>query len=98
MAKSRDEYGFEPYEISPLGYNFSMLGYDIGLYFLSALKYYGRNFQQCLDQVDADQLLTRYRFLREGTGGYLNTNFVLIQYKKDFTVEKISMLDSAPVY
>ena len=98
MVKSHDEYGYEPYEISPLGYNFSMLGYDIGLYFLSALQQYGRNFQQCIDQVESDQLLTRYRFLREGTGGFSNTNFVLIQYKKGFIIEKISILDGAPVY
>ncbi len=98
LSRSRSVYGYEPYEISPQGYNFSMLGYDIGFYFLSALKQYGRNFQQCLDQVAADQLLTQYRFLKQSTGGYVNSNFLLIQYKKDFTVERISVLDGRPVY
>lgn len=98
LAKSRDAFGYEPYEISPLGYNFSMLGYDIGLYFLNALKQYGKNFSQCIDQIGTDQLLTRYRFIREGEGGYVNNNFVLIRYKNDYTVEKIAILEAGPVF
>ena len=98
LAKSRDAFGYEPYEISPLGYNFGMLGYDIGLYFLTALKQYGKNFSQCIDQIKSDQLLTRYRFIREGEGGYVNNNFVLIQYKNDYTVEKVAILEAGPVF
>ena len=59
LFKSRLKYGYEPYEIFSLGYNFSMLGYDIGFYFLSALKQFGKNFMPCIDQVQADQLLTK---------------------------------------
>jgi LysM repeat protein/ABC-type branched-subunit amino acid transport system substrate-binding protein len=98
LIRSRDIYGYEPYEISSLGYNFCMLGYDIGFYFLSALRQYGKNFQQCLEQVDANQLLTRYHFVRSGAGGYINCSFVLIQYKKDFRVEKVAALDGVPIY
>ena len=98
FLKSREAFGYEPYDITPLGYSFSMLGYDIGFYFLSALKQYGKNFQSCLDQVNADQLLTRYHFTRYGTGGYVNNNFVIIQYEKDFTVKKVASVDSGPVY
>lgn len=98
LLKSREMYGYEPYDVTPLGYSFSMLGYDIGFYFLSALKQYGKNFQQCLDQVHTDLLLTNYHFVRYGTGGYVNNSFVLIQYKKDFTVEKVASVDSGPFY
>ncbi len=98
LSRSREIFGYEPYDVTPLGYSYSMLGYDIGLYFLSALRQYGKNFMPCLDQVSADQLMTRFRFTREGAGGYMNSNFVLIQYKNDFTVEKVSLIDSAPVY
>ncbi len=97
LHKSRIEMGYEPYEIGPIGYNFSMLGYDIGFYFLSALKQYGKNFLQCIDQVEADQLLTRYHFLKAGNGGFVNNNFNLIRYKKDFTVAKISMVSAQPL-
>jgi LysM repeat protein/ABC-type branched-subunit amino acid transport system substrate-binding protein len=92
LYKSRVELGYEPYEISSIGYNFSMLGYDIGFYFLAALNQYGKNFLQCIDQVEADQLLTKYHFQRAGEGGYVNNSFNLIQYKKDFTIERIAIV------
>jgi LysM repeat protein/ABC-type branched-subunit amino acid transport system substrate-binding protein len=98
LIRSRDVYGYEPCEISPLGYNFSMLGYDIGFYFLSALRQYGKNFQQCLDQADTDQLLTTFRFIRTGSGGFVNSSFNLIRYRKDYTVEKVTVLDGVSVY
>ncbi|MBN1791324.1 MAG: LysM peptidoglycan-binding domain-containing protein [Bacteroidales bacterium] len=98
LSRSREVFGYEPYDVTPLGYSYSMLGYDIGLYFLSALRQYGKSFLPCLDQVSADQLMTRFRFAREGAGGYMNSNFVLIQYKNDFTVEKVTLIDSAPAY
>ncbi len=88
LSKSRSKLGYEPYEIKSQGYNFTMLGYDIGLYFLSALKQYGRNFGNCINQVDVDQLLTRFHFQKTEAGGYVNTNFSIIQYGEDFSVEK----------
>jgi LysM repeat protein/ABC-type branched-subunit amino acid transport system substrate-binding protein len=69
VNKCRMVYGYEPYEISARGYNFSMLGYDLGLYFLSALKLYGKDFQQCLENMDSGVLLSPYRFVRDGEGG-----------------------------
>lgn len=97
LVKSHIELGSEPYEISPLGYNFTMLGYDIGFYFLSALQKYGRNFLQCLDQVDADQLLTKYNFQKAGEGGYVNNSYNLIQYRNDFTIERSAILNGQPL-
>jgi hypothetical protein len=97
LLKSRYKLGYEPYEISPLGYNFSMLGYDIGFYFLSALKQYGRNFNQCIDQVEADQLLTNFNFQKAASGGYVNNNYNVISYNEDFTVEKIAIVNGLPV-
>jgi LysM repeat protein/ABC-type branched-subunit amino acid transport system substrate-binding protein len=86
LYKCRREYGYEPYEIHSSGYNFSMLGYDLGFYFLSALRQYGKNFQQCIDQVDADLLLSSYQFVKNGEGGFINEGFNMIQYKPDFTI------------
>jgi LysM repeat protein/ABC-type branched-subunit amino acid transport system substrate-binding protein len=98
LLKSRNAYGYEPYDITPSGYSFSMLGYDIGIYFLSALRQYGKSFQPCIDQIISEQLLTHFHFTRVGSGGYVNSSFVLIQYKKDFTVEKLTLIDSGPIY
>jgi LysM repeat protein/ABC-type branched-subunit amino acid transport system substrate-binding protein len=86
LNKCRMVYGYEPYEISARGYNFCMLGYDLGLYFLSALKLYGKDFQQCLENMDSGVLLSPYRFVRDGEGGYVNSGFNMIQYNPDFTI------------
>ncbi|MBN1143897.1 MAG: LysM peptidoglycan-binding domain-containing protein [Bacteroidales bacterium] len=97
LMKSRLKLGYEPYEIKSQGYNFTMLGYDIGFYFLSALKQYGSNFINCINQVEADQLLTRFRFQKIGTGGYLNTNCNIIRYGEDFSVEKKAISSGEPI-
>jgi LysM repeat protein/ABC-type branched-subunit amino acid transport system substrate-binding protein len=94
LRKCRSQYDYEPYEISPSGYTFSMLGYDIGFYFLSALKQYGKAFRSCINDVNADQLLTRYKFYKTGDGGYVNDSFNLIRYKSDYTIERIAILNS----
>ncbi|MBN2813570.1 MAG: LysM peptidoglycan-binding domain-containing protein [Bacteroidales bacterium] len=97
LALSRARYGYEPYEIRPLGYSFGMLGYDIGLHFLSALRIYGKNFLPCINNVGGDQLLTGYQYQQIGQGGYMNGSFSMIRYNKDFTVERIAVLSSQPV-
>lgn len=86
LNKCRIVYGYEPYETTSRGYNFCMLGYDLGIYFLSALKQYGKDFQQCLSNMDTDVLLSKYKFVQDGEGGFVNTGFNLIQYNPDFTI------------
>ncbi len=95
LKKSRNMYGYEPYEVLSSGYNFSMYGFDLGIYFLSALKQYGRNFVPCIDQLNSTQLLTRYNFVRTPSGGYVNNNFCIIRYLPDFTIERTGMVDAA---
>ncbi len=97
LLKSRSKLGYEPYEVKSLGYNFTMLGYDIGLYFLSALKQYGRNFGNCINQVEADQLLTKFHFQKASSGGFVNTNCNIIQYGEDFSVEKKATSSGEPI-
>jgi len=96
LKKSRNHYGYEPYEVYSLGYNFSMLGYDIGLYFLSSLRQFGKNFMPCIDQMDTGQLLTKYHFIKTQSGGFVNNNFNLIQYRPDFTIEKTGIISGDP--
>jgi len=96
LYKCRMTYGYEPYEVNSRGYNFCMLGYDLGLYFLTALKMYGKDFQPCLGEVNGDLLLSRYHFIKQGDGGYINNSYSLIRYNPDFTIEKVSVLNGAP--
>lgn len=90
LKKCLATYGYEPYEISPSGYNFCLLGYDIGLYFLSALKQYGRNFQNCLGELRVETLLSSYQFGQSENGGFVNHDISFIRYNPDYTVEKIN--------
>jgi LysM repeat protein/ABC-type branched-subunit amino acid transport system substrate-binding protein len=91
LKKCRETYGFEPYEISRSGYNFCMLGYDIGIYFLSALKDYGSNFRNCLEFYRPSTLLSDYIFESSGEGGLSNVYISFIRYNPDYTVEHIKM-------
>jgi LysM repeat protein/ABC-type branched-subunit amino acid transport system substrate-binding protein len=86
LEKCRKTYGYEPYETSAMGYNFCMLGYDVGYYFLSALRQYGKDFQQCMGSMETHLLLAPYRFAQEGPGGYINQGFNMIHYNPDFTI------------
>ncbi|MBN2274121.1 MAG: LysM peptidoglycan-binding domain-containing protein [Bacteroidales bacterium] len=88
IKKCRKIYGFEPYENTSKGYNFCMLGYDIGVYFISALALYGSDFAPCMNNINLDLLLTQYNFSR-CEGGYANRSIHMITYKPDFTIEKI---------
>lgn len=90
MKKCRNIYGFEPYEITPKGYNFCMLGYDIGMYFISALGRYGYDFARCMNTLDIDLLLTHYDFIKTGEG-YSNQTLYMIRYKPDYTIEMVTV-------
>jgi hypothetical protein len=63
-----------------------MLGYDVGYYFLSALRQYGKDFQQCMGSMETHLLLAPYRFAQEGLGGYINQGFNMVRYNPDFTI------------
>ena len=86
IRKCRKIYGFEPYEITPKGYNFCMLGYDIGLYFITALEQYGNSFAPCMNHLNVDLLLTHYNFLKTGEG-FSNRAIYMIRYLPDYTIE-----------
>jgi hypothetical protein len=90
LKKCRKMYGFEPYEITPKGYNFCMLGYDIGMYFISAMGRYGYDFARCMNTLDMDLLLTHYNFIRTGAG-YSNQTIHMIRYNTDYTLEKVTV-------
>jgi LysM repeat protein len=87
-------FGSEPFRVATQGFNFSMLGYDVGFYFLSALKNYGKNFQCCIKNIKSTGLLSDYSFERVSKyGGFENSKLQYIIYNRDFTVTKF---DSIP--
>jgi len=75
VLKFRKKYAIEP-EIT----KHAFLGYDLSKYFLTALKDFGPNFVNCLDEVKVNLLQNDLIFEHNPETGYENTNWnVLLQ-------------------
>lgn len=67
--------------------SFGMQGYDVAFYFLSALKNYGRNFEDCLPYLNVQLMQGNYYFDKVSAfGGYMNKGVSVISYEKDYDV------------
>jgi LysM repeat protein/ABC-type branched-subunit amino acid transport system substrate-binding protein len=68
---------------------YSFQGYDIGLYFLKALKNYGVDFKYCLPNLKVNLLQSDYRFVQQGSiDGFDNKSVFLIHYTQDFDIQE----------
>lgn len=68
---------------------YGILGFDTGIFFLSALKQYGTNFEDNLDKIRYNSLQTGFCFDRVNNwGGFINTNVFIVQYRNDYTVTR----------
>ena len=69
---------------------YGILGYDTGIYFLSALQKYGKNFDTSIGTNSVKTLQTPFFFVKTGPqGGYMNTGFYFVHYKLDGSIDKI---------
>lgn len=76
------------YRSEPSQYSFQ--GYDIGLYFLKALKKYGIDFKYCLKNHDIDLLQSNYKFIQQSSvDGFDNKSVFLINYTQDFDIVEV---------
>lgn len=76
------------YRSEPSQYSFQ--GYDIGLYFLKALKKYGVDFKYCLPNLDVDLLQSNYKFIQQSSvDGFDNKSVFLINYTQDFDIIEV---------
>lgn len=80
IADYRELYREEPTE-------YSYLGYDIGLYFITALKNYGVNFNDCLHNHSANLLQSGFLFdgLKQGSP-FQNRKQFIVKYTSDYDV------------
>ena len=89
INKSRTIYNYEPYIINNKGFNYSFLGYDIVMYFITALKEFGKDFPRCIDYFKIDLLLSDYTFKRiNNKGGFENISIYFLNYNNDLTISK----------
>jgi len=80
IKKFRDCFHAEPD-------NFGIQGYDVTLYFLSALKNYGRDFSECIPYMDIKLVQGDYRFEQVSRfGGHMNNGVSVIYHRPDYEV------------
>ena len=70
------------------------LGYDTGLFFLTALRQNGSNFENNISRIKVPTLQSSIYFVQTGTnGGYINNGLYFIQYKDNSSIEKIDIIN-----
>ena len=68
---------------------YAMLGYDTGLYFLTALHKHGRNFETKLNSIHIDTVQFAFDFERTNNwGGFINTGMYLVNYNTNSNIIK----------
>ena len=68
---------------------YALLGYDIGMFFISAIHSFGSNFENNIRQVNYKTLQNGFRFERVNNwGGFMNTNLYMVNYKRDYTITR----------
>src|SRR5690554_6014289 len=70
--------------------NYSLWGYDTGLFFLTALQRFGTGFEYNIDQVRANPLQFAFQFERMNNwGGFINTGLFLVYYDPNGNIIKM---------
>lgn len=84
VLKFRDTYNTEPNQMA-------IHGYDVGFYFLNALKDYGKNFEQCIYNYKVNLLQADYRFVKwYQTSGFENVHVDIIKYHDGYNIFRIN--------
>ncbi len=92
LRKYRRHYYREPTAVTRKGCQFAMIGYDLSLYFLAALKEYGEGFILHMDEYRQEHTLCNYRFIRVTPyGGYENKALEFYQFTPDFEIVRVDM-------
>ncbi len=94
VDKYRTWFKTEPMSISPYFQNarvqsnlsrYSLWGYDVSYYFLSALKDYGKQFEYCLDNHHPHAIQSRFAFDRiSNWGGFYNKGLYILHFTPDY--------------
>ena len=89
MTRFRSWYGKALMNTYP---KYGLLGYDIGLYFMTALSEYGKSFENRLYRINVPTLQSAFNFEKTDVqSGYINTGMYFIHYTTDATIEKIDL-------
>lgn len=68
---------------------YAMLGFDTGMYFVSAINQWGADFEENLPLIKYNSLQTGFNFERiNNWGGFINTNLYFVRYNADYTITR----------
>ena len=69
---------------------YSMLGYDIGLFFIKASHLFGSKSTRQIASYKMKSIQTGFNFKKASeTGGYINQNVYFVNFRPDYTIQKI---------
>lgn len=69
---------------------YSMLGYDIGLFFIKASHLFGSKSIRQIASYKMKSIQTGFNFKKASEkGGYINQNVYFVNYRPDYTIQKI---------
>jgi len=92
MAKYRNYFYNQPAITSKKGINFGIMGHDMTLYFLNALRVYGRRFILSLDEYQPSLVQGPYTFRRmSGAGGYENSHISFYRFLPDMSIQEFEV-------
>lgn len=69
---------------------YALLGFDTGIYFLTAIRANGKNFATQQLTSSSDRIQTDFSFQRiNNWSGFINKSFYFVNFAPDFTIKKI---------
>jgi LysM repeat protein len=80
---------YEPQDFTKEGYNFALLGFDLGCYFIEALSQKDGNLENSLNGSGIQPLHMKIRFAQDSvSGNYVNQEVQIMEFTKDFYLKK----------
>jgi LysM repeat protein/ABC-type branched-subunit amino acid transport system substrate-binding protein len=69
--------------------SYGVQGFDVAWYFLNAIHFYGKDFENCLPYMNTKLVQGNYNFKRVSqSGGFMNAGVSVISYNRNFEVER----------
>ena len=103
IAAYRQQFYTEPYPVSPYFQNsdasasysrYGIWGYDVSLYFLTAISKYGKNFEACIDNFHFKPIQFNFKFNRiSNWGGFYNGGLYMLKFNSDYTTQRIPLFN-----
>ncbi len=73
--------------------SYGVQGFDVAWYFLNAIHFYGKDFENCLPYMNTKLLQGNYYFKRVSpSGGFMNEGVSVISYTRNFEVVQKSVI------